>query len=467
MMQHDDDQLVAWLHDEPHAGSAGALERALNITRHVRQRPAWLVAAAGGTIRSRAAGPSVLRVALVIGAVAVVTAVLVGGLVVAGILRLPPAPSPPVIDSPGPSSSPAAPSSPPSSLPLVFYDEPGGVWVANVDGSGAHDLIPGGDLIQLSADGGLLGFAVNEADPGSEPEVTISVAEVIGPEPRLTNIRKVNITSGFAFSPDSTKLAFVRRLPEGDLAFGSSSVIAIMDLAAGDVVELQSTRTTALTSPPFPLAAVQWPDGYNSSPQWSPDGSQIVFGRELIGVPSPEHRLYDRTLYVVNADGSNLRQLVPTELFAGGGSWSPDGSRILFTSAVEWLGLDENTGQRDVAMQASDVYSVRPDGTDLRRITHDTVPGVDDGVPDPPGATAVSWTREGRIIFTRVPLVAADALAPFAELWVMDADGGNQQQLDRTDLGELNAAGCVACPYPPNTAGYWIQDPLAFWQPAP
>lgn len=450
MTQHDDDRLIAWLHDEPRGGSAGALEGALKITRHTRQRPAWLVSAAGGTIRTRTAGPSVLRVVLVLAALAVVSALLVGGLVVAGIIRLPPAPSL-LFESPSPSSV---------GQQLVFYNQITGVWVAKSDGTDARELVPDSQVFAVSPDGKLLGLWSGEG--------VVSVAEVTGRGPRLTNIREVGL-SGFTFSPDATKLAFVQRSPEGEEVSGSSSVIAIMDVASGSVVELESTRTTASTSGQLPGAAVQWPDGYNSSPQWSPDGSQLVFGREGIGVPTSEHRLYDRTLYVVNVDGSNLRQLVPRELFAGGRiSWAPDGSRILFTSAVEWLGLD-STGVRENSNQYSDVYSVRPDGTDLRRLTNDTLPRVDYGVPVQFGATAVSWTREGRVIFTRVPLgdtSGGSPPTPPTELWVMDSHGQNQQQLDATELSELNAVGCLVCPYPPND-GYWTQDPIAFWQPGP
>jgi WD40-like Beta Propeller Repeat len=383
-----------------------------------------------------------LAAALLIGLLA--GAVAVGS----GIVKLPsilppPAPSPLAIDSPGPST-------PPATMPLVFYrafPESGvGVWVANADGTGAHELIAEDTIpIELSADGRLLGFSANGA---------VSVADVIGPEPRLTNIRGVSSTGGFSFSPNGTKLAFVQRSPVGDQDYGPS-VIAIMDLSTGSVAELDST-------------AVRWPDGSNWSPKWSPDGSQLVFARLEIGIPTAEYPSTDRTIYVVNADGSDLRQLVPTELFAWRASWSPDGSRILFTSTVAWLGVDE-AGNRENSIEESDVYSVRPDGGDLRPLTTDTVPRVDHGVPVEWGATGVSWTREGRIIFTRVPLgdtSQGSPARPPTQVWVMDPDGRNQRQLDRTDLAELTAAGCVVCPYPSEFETVYPGIPLAYWQPA-
>jgi Tol biopolymer transport system component len=56
-------------------------------------------------------------------------------------------------------------------------------------------------------------------------------------------------------------------------------------------------------------------------PQWSPDGSRILFGDPA------------GSLWLINPDGSNL-----SEIFAGGAdngyaisaAWSPDGSHIVF-----------------------------------------------------------------------------------------------------------------------------------------
>ncbi len=110
---------------------------------------------------------------------------------------------------------------------------------------------------------------------------------------------------------------------------------------------------------------------WNSGPAWSPDGASLAFIRETVSPPdcgiyiaradgSPVHRVadgcgrpawspdgtklayaeYSDTIYVVNADGSNVRPL-----FALGPgrsvsdpTWSPDGTQLAFT------GWDESTG---------------------------------------------------------------------------------------------------------------------------
>jgi dipeptidyl aminopeptidase/acylaminoacyl peptidase len=68
-----------------------------------------------------------------------------------------------------------------------------------------------------------------------------------------------------------------------------------------------------------------------SNPQISPDGAQIIYTRGWID------RVNDRrksALWIMNADGSKNRQL----LEGGGVRWSPDGTRILFTSAGDSSG---------------------------------------------------------------------------------------------------------------------------------
>jgi Tol biopolymer transport system component len=78
---------------------------------------------------------------------------------------------------------------------------------------------------------------------------------------------------------------------------------------------------------------------------WSPDGAWVVFQRPY------------GQLYLVHPDGSGLHR-VPLSLASGAGglnpSWSPDGDWIVFSL------------QRD---ERAEIFLVHPDGTGLRRVT--------------------------------------------------------------------------------------------------
>ena len=59
-------------------------------------------------------------------------------------------------------------------------------------------------------------------------------------------------------------------------------------------------------------------------PSYSPDGTQIAFRGDLdLAEPSG-----DEEIYVMNADGTNVRQLTSNADFDSAPSWSPDGTRI-------------------------------------------------------------------------------------------------------------------------------------------
>jgi Tol biopolymer transport system component len=74
---------------------------------------------------------------------------------------------------------------------------------------------------------------------------------------------------------------------------------------------------------------------------YSPDGTQIVFGRS-----SP----HCNALYVVNVNGSGPQQITPCGFSDDDGSWSPDGTEIAF----------EHQGS---------LFVVHPDGTGLTKIS--------------------------------------------------------------------------------------------------
>lgn len=107
-------------------------------------------------------------------------------------------------------------------------------------------------------------------------------------------------------------------------------------------------------------------DGVDFDPAWSPDGRQIVFAHR----PTVND---DSEIMVMNVDGSNVRQLTDNEFSDTDPDWSPDGEWIAFASNREG---------------SYDIYVMRSDGSDVRRLV-DT-----DGLND----LAPCWSPDGKRI---------------------------------------------------------------------
>lgn len=109
--------------------------------------------------------------------------------------------------------------------------------------------------------------------------------------------------------------------------------------------------------------------GYDSDARWSPDGTRIVFQSDRDG-----RERYDTRIYIMDADGANLRRLTPRDEKSSYPAWSPDGARIVYVA--------ETDGQRDL-------WWISLDGSGNERLT--THPGND---------TEPSWSPDGwRILF--------------------------------------------------------------------
>lgn len=114
------------------------------------------------------------------------------------------------------------------------------------------------------------------------------------------------------------------------------------------------------------LAAVLLPHPKRTiggDPSVSPDGSRIVFSSDRTG---------QSQLYVMQADGSGLRQLTSDSAGAYSGRWSPDGAQIVYCTKGA----------------AEQIVVIRPDGQG-RRVVIET-----------PGAQSPSWRHDGRVLFT-------------------------------------------------------------------
>ena len=141
---------------------------------------------------------------------------------------------------------------------------------------------------------------------------------------------------------------------------------------------------------------------------WSPDGQRIAF---LGGGNCGQFCFH---VIVMNADGSNVRDLTP-HLRRGPGSaaadpaWSPDGRTIAFVRGF---------GSPDA------IFVVKPDGSGLRNLT-----------PKPVGAYAApAWSPDGR------KLAFVSDRDGNSEVYVMNANGSGQRRLTRNPAFDADPA---------------------------
>jgi hypothetical protein len=110
-------------------------------------------------------------------------------------------------------------------------------------------------------------------------------------------------------------------------------------------------------------------------------------------------------IYVMNPDGSGQTRLTDNPADDGAPAWSPDGTKIAFTS------------NRDAGN--FEIYMMNADGSSQTNLTND--PGFDD---EP------AWSPDGtKIVFA--------STRGTTDIWVMNADGTGQTNLNNSLAGEL------------------------------
>jgi len=149
---------------------------------------------------------------------------------------------------------------------------------------------------------------------------------------------------GVVWSPDGKYVA----LPSTELSeAGATEQVFVVNIETGE-----SQRLTSFV-------------GYNAYPEWSPDSKKIMYLRvppEYWWMPSSLDYDEGYDVWVVDIDGSNEKQLtdIPKNWEAGG--WSPDGSKIVYTSCKKSsMGVGET--------QEIGIWIMNADGSDKKLLT--------------------------------------------------------------------------------------------------
>jgi Tol biopolymer transport system component len=300
-------------------------------------------------------------------------------------------------------------SPPPAPNPLIgFGSSSQGVpeiYTMNQDGSHRFQLTFDAPLLQFpgdfawSPDGLRIAY---ELDRHGQDKIVLMNADGSGKRD-LTS--RTGYESNPVWSPDGLKIAFR----------GENGIYTARIYAAG-ALRLTTNR--------------------DSQPAWSPDGSRLAFTSEVANRGQ---------IYVMNADGSGQTNLSNSATYDSGAKWSPSGLQLLFIRRAEEFGSGDlmvmksnGSSQAKVTnvpgvMEAAwspdgtkilfssaqtgfaQIYTINADGTGLLRLTNS------DGQDN-----SGEWSPDGKKI---VFVSDRGHLGSGSNVYLMNSDGSNQSKL--------------------------------------
>jgi Tol biopolymer transport system component len=258
---------------------------------------------------------------------------------------------------------------------------------------------PDGFAPSVSADGSTIAYVASPVDLGYTQAVVMAAD---GSDPRVVRTDGLDVST-VAVSPDGSMLALASDIGGSDIY----------------VVNVDGAELRQLTNDP---ATDQYP-------QWSPDGSTIVY--DNVGEhEDPTDAQFSKTaeIWSVPADGSAApTQLTHNREPDNAPSFSPDGSRIAY-------------------FHGGEIWTMAPDGGDHRRLT-------------PDGGFTPRWSPDGTTIaFTYY----SDAYKPLVEF---GGDVANRPlclvALVNVRTGEITKLPSVGMATDTNTP-QWIDDARLF-----
>lgn len=304
-----------------------------------------------------------------------------------------------------------------ASLLLMVACEPD-AEIASVEATGT-ETAQYGSVAESGADGTAAATAAAsesaEVNPAGGVHVSSNYEDQL-----LSNTRRLvtdSLRSGEGyFSADGQRFIYQSEEPDSSNPFYQ---IFLMDLATGNSQRVSPGMglTTCAWIHPV-LERVMFSSTHDDPDALSKQAEEIAIRGS--GVERPYGWDYDLhyEIYQANTDGTGLVNLTNTVGYDAEGSYSTDGSQILFASNREAysrpLSLAEQNLFGDDSSYFMDLYIMNADGSNVRQLTFS--PGYDGGPFFSPDSQQIVWRR-------------FNPDGNSAEIWTMNVDGSNQRQL--------------------------------------
>lgn len=231
------------------------------------------------------------------------------------------------------------------------------VFVSNRDGSAAKVYNEEYEIYVMDANGSNVQRVTNNDVSDSEPAWSSDGERIAFVSKRQdntdiyvmnadgSNVQRLtyhaDIDAGPRWSPDGKRLAFLSTRD-------GNAEIYLMNTDGSNVKRLTDNILTDA--------------GYH----WSPDARRIAFDRKL--------REGHWEIFVMDANGSNVQQLTAFGKVSTRPRWSPDGEKIVFHST-----MDLQASESQERGNEFEIYVMDADGSNVKRLTFNN---VQDGHPD-------------------------------------------------------------------------------------
>jgi Tol biopolymer transport system component len=166
-------------------------------------------------------------------------------------------------------------------------------------------------------------------------------------------------------------------------------------------VEYDNTEIFVINADGSNLVRLTNRDGFDDDPAWSPDGTKIAFSSSGFG---------KWNIFLMNSDGTNIERVTDHYGLDGSPEWSPDGKEIVFQSDMDTKMIKYGDGRDDFSVYQ--LYIVNLVDGSVSRLTTDSQ--TNDIHP--------AWSPDGEhIIFSSIHGFEN------SQIEMVDSDGKNRQ----------------------------------------